>query len=298
MKIKYIKIWLPLLLLMVISCKTKKQEETFNPANAKRIVSVSKQLTEMMFALGKGKDIVACDLTSSYPDNAKLLPKVGYHRLLSTEGIVSMRPDIVIYSQNIGPVTVIPQLQQVGVRCKEFFESNTLDSAQLLLNALGNYFGVSAVADSLNHQLQQQMQVVYAAQKQCVDTPKVMVIQFGQANNVYFVMSGRNSPADAMIRMAMGKPAVYQAKGASQLSAEAIAAANPDIIIVTDFGFEKLGGIEGVKKLPGVALTNAAKKSNIYRFNEHDIVYFGPRSAGNILSLMKIFHPNIHATLP
>jgi iron complex transport system substrate-binding protein len=111
-------------------------------------------------------------------------------------------------------------------------------------------------------------------------------------------MSGRNGPADAMIRLAVGKPAVYQAKGASQLSAEAIATANPDVVIVTDFGFDKLGGVEGVKKLPGVALTNAAKNNRIYRFNEHDIVYFGPRSAENILLLMKLLHPNIHATLP
>lgn len=285
-------------LLLLMACKQKQQDENFNPATAKRIVSVSKQITEMLFALGKGKDIVACDLTSSYPDSAKLLPKVGYHRLLSTEGIVSMRPDVVVYSPNIGPATVIPQLQQVGIRCKEFFESNTLDSAQLLLTALANYFGVKGVADSLNKQLQQQMQIVYAAQKQCTDTPKVMVIQFGQANNVFFVMSGRNGPADAMIRLAVGKPAVYQAKGASQLSAEAIATANPDVVIVTDFGFDKLGGVEGVKKLPGVALTNAAKNNRIYRFNEHDIVYFGPRSAENILLLMKLLHPNIHATLP
>jgi len=285
-------------LLLFMACKQKQQDENFNPTKATRIVSVSKQITEMLFALGKGKDIVACDLTSSFPDSAKLLPKVGYHRLLSTEGIVSMRPDVVVYSPNIGPATVIPQLQQVGIRCKEFFESNTLDSAQLLLTALANYFGVKGVADSLNKQLQQQMQVVYAAQKQCIDTPKVMVIQFGQANNVFFVMSGRNGPADAMIKLAMGKPAVYQAKGASQLSAEAIATANPDVLIVTDFGFDKLGGVEGVKKLPGVALTNAAKYNRIYRFNEHDIVYFGPRSAENVLLLMKLLHPNIHATLP
>ena len=75
-------------------------------------------------------------------------------------------------------------------RCKEFFESNTLDSAQLLLTALANYFGVKGVADSLNKQLQQQMQIVYAAQKQCTDTPKVMVIQFGQANNVFGINTG------------------------------------------------------------------------------------------------------------
>jgi iron complex transport system substrate-binding protein len=54
----------------------------------------------MVFALGKGHNIVARDLTSNYPDSAKLLPTLGYHRLLSTEGIISMNPDIVIHSPN------------------------------------------------------------------------------------------------------------------------------------------------------------------------------------------------------
>jgi iron complex transport system substrate-binding protein len=120
---------LSFILLLLMACKQKQQDENFNPATAKRIVSVSKYIPEMLFALGKGKDIVAFDLTSSYPDSAKVLPKVGYHRLLSTEGIVSMRPDVVVYSPNIGHATVIPLLLQGGIRCKEFFESNTLDSA-------------------------------------------------------------------------------------------------------------------------------------------------------------------------
>ena len=73
-----------------------------------RIVCVSKHLTEMMFALGKGHNIVACDLSSTYPDSAKLLPTVGYHRILSAEGIISQKPDLVIHSNDIGPDNVIP----------------------------------------------------------------------------------------------------------------------------------------------------------------------------------------------
>ena len=59
-----------------------------------RIVCVSKHLTEMVFALGKGHNVVAVDLSSTFPDSAKLLPTVGYHRLLSAEGIISMKPDL------------------------------------------------------------------------------------------------------------------------------------------------------------------------------------------------------------
>ncbi|MEO6356099.1 MAG: hypothetical protein ABIU77_09590, partial [Ferruginibacter sp.] len=68
-----------------------------------------------------------------------------------------------------------------------------------------------------------------------------------------------------------------------------------DIIIATDYGFDKMGGAEKFKEVPGVALTNAAKNNRIYRFEEHDLVYFGPRTAANVLKLMELFHPVTNA---
>ncbi|MBC7424387.1 MAG: ABC transporter substrate-binding protein, partial [Ferruginibacter sp.] len=58
-----------------------------NGKQDQRIVCLSKHLTEMVFALGKGHNIVAVDLSSTYPDSAKLLKTVGYHRALSPESI-------------------------------------------------------------------------------------------------------------------------------------------------------------------------------------------------------------------
>lgn len=260
-----------------------------------RIVCVSKQLTEMIFALGKGYNIVARDLTSSYPDSTKSLPTVGYHRLLSTEGIISMNPDIVIHSNDIGPETVLPQLEKAGVKTKAFGGANTYDSAKILLQQLGDFLGVATRADSIIKKMDADMASVYAAEKLVKDTPTVMIIQYGQTNNNFFVMSGRNGAPDKMIALAGGKPVVYDAKGARQINAEAVAEANPDIIIATDFGFDKMGGAEKFKEVPGVALTNAAKNNRIYRFEEHDLVYFGPRTAANVLKLMELIHPATNA---
>lgn len=256
-----------------------------------RIVCVSKHLTEMIFALGKGHDIVAKDLTSTYPDSARLLPTVGYHRLLSAEGIISANPDVVIHSNDIGPETVLPQLTKAGVHIKSFGTANSFDSAKIVLKQLGNFLGADAKADSIIKSMDEAMAQVMIAKKGLKDTPTVMVIHYGQANNVFFVMSGRKGAADKMIELAGGKPATYDAKGARQISAEAVAVANPDIIIATDFGFDKMGGAEKFKEVAGVALTNAAKNNRIYRFEEHDMVYFGPRTPENIMKLMKLIHP-------
>src|SRR3954469_22339436 len=114
-----------------------------------RIVCLSKQLTEMVFALGKGHDIVAVDLSSTYPDSAKLLKTVGYHRALSPESIISMNPDLVIHSNDIGPENVLPQITKAGLNVKAFGGANTIDSARLLLKELGKFFKVEKTADSV-----------------------------------------------------------------------------------------------------------------------------------------------------
>ena len=290
---------LPLLLLLA-GCGRfgNKEKET---ATDLRIVCLSKHLTEMMFALGQGNRIVAVDLSSTYPDSAKLLKTVGYHRALSAEGIISMEPDLVIHSRDIGPENVEPQLVKAGIREKIFGGANTIDSAKILLKELGDYFGATAKADSLIRKMDQDIsQAMERVSRLPIrDTPSVMIIHFGRANNIYFVMSGRNGVGDKMIRLAGGRTASYDAKGARQISAEAVAAANPDIIIATDFGFDQMGSMEKfITGVPGVSLTNAARNKRIYRFEEHDLIYFGPRTGANIRHLFQLLHPEADAAKP
>src|SRR6478736_6765643 len=114
-----------------------------------RIVCLSKHLTEMVFALGEGHNIVAVDLSSTYPDSAKLLKTVGYHRALSPESIIAMNPDLVIHSNDIGPENVLPQITKAGLNIKAFGGANTLDSAKLLITELGHFFHEEKKADSI-----------------------------------------------------------------------------------------------------------------------------------------------------
>jgi iron complex transport system substrate-binding protein len=276
----------------LFSCDRFRNKETDGKKD-QRIVSLSKHLTEMVFALDKGHDLVAVDLSSTYPDSAKLLKTVGYHRALSPESIIAMNPELVIHSNDIGPENVLPQITNAGLNIKVFGGANTIDSAKLLLKDLGSFFGEDAKADSIIKKMDDDIAIAADSLKalNLVDTPKVMIIHFGRANNVYFVMSGRNGVGDQMIKLAGGKTAIYDAKGARQISAEAVAIANPDIIIATDFGFDQMGSMDKfIDGVPGVALTNAGKNKRIVRFEEHDLVYFGPRSGENILKLMKLLH--------
>lgn len=285
-------LFLSLMSLSFISCGRFGNKEGGDKKDM-RIVCLSKHLTEMVFALGKGHDLVAVDLSSTYPDSAKLLPTVGYHRALNPEGIISMNPDLVIHSNDVGPANVMPQVEKAGLKVKVFGGANTFDSAKMLLRDLGKFFKEEKKADSICNKMDADMAKATATlmDMKIKDTPTVMIIHFGRANNIYFIMSGRNGPADKMIALAGGKTAKYDAKGARQLSAEAVATSNPDVILATDYGFDKMGSMDKfISEIPGVALTNAGNKL-IIRFEEHDLIYFGPRTGENIIKLIHLIHP-------
>jgi iron complex transport system substrate-binding protein len=282
----------------LISCGRFKNREIDGTKDI-RIVSLSKHLTEFTFALGKGHNIIGVDWSSTYPDSAKLIKPVGYHRALNPEGIISLTPDLVMHSNDIGPETVLPQIQKAGLSCKAFGNANTIDSAKMLLKELGAFFGVSAKADSLCKRMDDGIANANIALKEIKikDTPSVMIIHFGRASNVFFVMSGRKGVGDKLIQMAGAKVAHYDAKGARQISAESIATANPDIIIATDFGYDQMGSMDKfIAGVPGVALTKAGKNKRIVRFEEHDLTYYGPRTGENIIQLMHSFYPSANAT--
>ena len=286
------KIFLLLTVIALFSCGRFGNHE-IDGKKDQRIVCLSKHLTEMVFALGKGHNIVAVDLSSTYPDSAKLLKTVGYHRALSPESIIAVTPDLVIHSNDIGPENVLPQITKAGLNIKAFGGANTIDSAKLLIKELGIFFGIEDKADSVLEKMTASINTAADSLKKTniADTPKVMIIHFGRANNVYFVMSGRKGAGDKMINLAGGRTVTYDAKGARQISAEAVAESNPDIIIATDYGYDQMGSMDKfIAGVPGVALTNAGKNKRIVRFEEHDLIYFGPRTGENIIKLINLLH--------
>jgi iron complex transport system substrate-binding protein len=130
--------------------------------------------------------------------------------------------------------------------------------------------------------------------KQYKTRPRVAVIHFGRASNVYMLVGngggGDASTAGKMVELAGGQMAIEQRGMQRMASPEIIAKSNPQVILMTEYGYDQLGSIEAAKKLPGVAETDAAKKNRIYRIPEHQLMYFGPDTGENLIALMKLIH--------
>lgn len=283
-------LWFCCLLTLLFTCCGRFGNKDEKQNNEERIVCIAKQYTEIIWALGAQKDIVAVDVSSTYPPEVKKLPTVGYHRALSAEGILAAKPTLIIHDNNIGPEHVVKQLEDLKIPMKVFeTKAQTIDSTLLLIREMGNYFNKQQRAEELCKKLSDDMASATANTAKYKDTLKVLVIHFGRATNAYLVMT-KKSTAAKMIAWAGGQMAVTAEKGMKQLSAEVVAASDPDVILLTDFGYDRLGTPEKIKELPGISGTKAAKNNRIYRVEEHDLVYLGPRTGENVLLLQKLIH--------
>ena len=255
-----------------------------------RIVCISKQYNEIIFALHAQQNLVAVDLSSTFPDEIKKLPTVGYHRALSAEGITSQNPTLIIHDNNIGPEQVIRQLKDLKIPMKTFADSvYTIDQTKSLISEMGAYFHQEQQAGLLCHKLDADMSRAQDSAKQYHDMPRVMIIHFGRANNVYLTMTQKSNAA-RLIEWAGGTLALKGERGMMPLSAEVVAQSDPDVILLTDFGYDRMGSLEKIKELPGIAGTKAAVNNRIFRIEEHDIVYLGPRTGENVLLFQKLIH--------
>jgi iron complex transport system substrate-binding protein len=258
-----------------------------------RIVCIAKQYSEIVYALGAEQDIVAVDVSSTYPPEIKKLPTVGYHRALSAEAILAMKPTLILQDNNIGPEHVVKQLNDLKIPMKNFGKyKNTIAGTDSLIREMGAWFHKEKRADSLCAKLDSDMNSALENAKKYKDPVKVLVIHFGQASNIYLVMTNKSTAA-RMVEWAGGTMAVDDEKGMKQISPEIVAASDPDVILLTDFGYDRLGGSpEKIKELPGVSSTKAFKNNRIFRVEEHDMVYLGPRTGENVLLIQKLIHQN------
>jgi heme transport system substrate-binding protein len=267
-----------------------------NDAGGERLVVISQIYNEIIWALGAQDKVVGVDLSSTYPPETKNVQTVGYHRALSAEGILSLHPTAIIHDNNIGPPQVVEQLQALGIPMKTFGSKNdSVEGTKALIREMGAYFHKEARAEELCGTLDKQLAASLERVKQYSDHPRVAVIHFGRASNVYLVVGkgggGDGGAAGQMIEWAGGEMAV-DAQGMQRMaSPEIIAQANPDVILVTDFGFDRLGSpVDEIKALPGVSTSNAAKNNRIYRVEENVLMYFGPRTGENVEKVAAAIH--------
>lgn len=257
-----------------------------------RIITIGGAVTETVYALGLGDHIVAVDESSIYPPEAEDLPIVGYLRFLSAEPVLSVNPTLIIATEDAGPDETVQQLEAAGVTFLLVPADDTVDGAVEKIRAIAAALNRVDEGEVLVTNLQEDVARAQALLATVETRPQVMF--FFLRGRAVLTVSGTETGADEMIRLAGGENVVSGYTGYQPITAEAVIAAAPDVVLTTSNGVESLGGIDQVITLPGVAQTPAGENGRIIAsMDDLLLLGFTSRLGDAILELTYRLHEEI-----
>ncbi len=252
-----------------------------------RIITIGGALTEIVYALNEESRLIANDTTSYYPKPAESLPKVGYQRALSAEGILSLYPDMVILTDEAGPPTVIAQIRAAGVTILEIKAGRSLDDIKNAVHVIAKALDCEEKAKTVIAKLDKQNEQLIALTRNHTNQKKVMFIL--QNGGGAPMVAGKETAADSMVKLSGASNVVTDYRGYKPLTPEAAVRLNPEVILITAQGLEQSGGKQALLKSPGLSLTHAAKQGNVIAFDSLLILGFGPRTIEAAITLNQAY---------
>lgn len=230
-------------------------------AAQERIISAGSAVTELILALHAEQSLIAVDVTSQLPEGQQL-PKIGYHRRLSAEGLLALSPTKLIGSDEMGPAPVLQQLKSTGVDIEVVNTQANVDGLKARIDQIAAILNKPQEAQQLKSLVDQQVQSLKANQP-TNQKKKVLflLIHEGRAANV----AGTDTTPDAIINLAGAiNPAADKITAYKPLSSESMVEMQPDVILVSGRSFEKLGGPDAIiKMMPLLAATPAGQNKRI-----------------------------------
>ncbi len=199
-------------------------------ATPQRIVSLTPHITEMLYAIGAGNQVVATDQASDYPAEAKQLPKVANYQSLNSESLLMAKPDLVI-AWGSTQALMQQQIKALGIPLL-LLKSQQLDDLPKELRLLGEQTGHVAQADQLAKEIAAKF-AFYRKQNQ--QRPKVKVFYQLWYPPLTTVANG-SFIQEIMTLCGAENPFADSKVPYPQLSEEAVLAADPQIIFATQHG--------------------------------------------------------------
>jgi len=244
-----------------------------------RIVSVNGTTTEILCALGLESNLVGVDVTSTYPESVEKLPKVGHNRNISSEGVVALNPTLVIGTSNDLKPQLIEQLASAKVKTQLYKQDFSVEGTKALIKEIAATFHKDAAGAELVRQIDTDLAKV----KKPSVKKKVLFIYARGAGTM--MVAGKGTSVQKLIELAGGENAVNDFNDFKPLTAEALVAANPDVLLLFDTGLESIGGVDGLLQIQGIAQTTAGKNKKVIAMDGQLLTGFGPRLGKAVYTL-------------
>lgn len=256
---------------------------TVAAADVSRIVCAGGAITEILYELGAADKIIAVDSTSLFPPEAlKSKTNVGYFRALSTEGVLSVNPSLIIASDKAGPPEVVKALKSAGIPYAEIEDLPAPEALVRRVRMVAKLIGQEAKGETLVARIDAEF--AQLAKDRASITKPLRVLFILSVQNGRAIAGGRNSAADSMLRLAGAVNAADGFEGYKPVTDEALISMNPDAIVLTKTA--NLNSREAIAGLKGVADSPAGRKQRYIEMDGLLFLGFGPRAPSAARQLM------------
>lgn len=264
-------------------------------ARAQRVLAIGGAVTEIVYALGEQDRLVGRDSTSTYPAVATALPDVGYIRALSPEGVLSVKPDLILARENNGPREAVEVLKSTGVRWVDVPNDFTLEGIDENITIVARELDVVEKGEALKAKVAADIAEARAHLATVGDKLRVMFVLALTGDKIN--TSGTNTAASHIIELAGAENVISGFDGYKQISNEAVIDAAPDVILMMN-GRGATADHAAMNALieahPALSTTPAVKNGRIVRMDGLLMLGFGPRTGEAITQLAKALYGDEH----
>jgi iron complex transport system substrate-binding protein len=258
------------------------------PTEPQRIVSLSPAVTETLFAIGAGGQLVGKSVDpADFPPAAHDLPVVAQPGSVDVEKIVALQADLVIAGGNgFNPPESVAKLRSLGIPVLVIYAPD-IEGVFKDIELVGTAVGAPGVAKDLTAAMRAGFDQVGAATRGLTKPRTFYEID---ASNAIFGPA-KDSFIEAMITLAGGDPITTGSTTAYEISLEKLVTADPEVIVLGDYNYGTTAEI--VSKRPGWTGMTAVKTHAIRPIDDIVTTRPGPRLVDGLRALAMAIHPDL-----
>ncbi len=253
-----------------------------------RIVAAGGGVTEILYALGCGERIAGVDSLSLYPTEARAKPNVGFFTQLSAEGLLALRPDLVVAIGAAGPPDVLKQLADAGVRVEIIAEQHGETAVSARIGRIGALVGEDAKARTLVAEVEAGFRALSGLRAEIAAPKRVLVVVGAVAGKL--MVAGRDTAGHAMIALSGNINAAAALSGLKPLSDEGAIGAAPDLVVMMQ-GRDSPAALKALLVTAPLSHLAAVQSGAVLPMDGLYLLSFGPRTPAAARDLLLAAHP-------
>ncbi|GAA1704672.1 hemin ABC transporter substrate-binding protein [Microbacterium sediminicola] len=254
-------------------------------------------LAATVYGLGLGENLVGRDTSTGFAEAADLPLVTQNGHELNAEAILELDPSVIITDTSIGPWDVVLQMREIGIPVVIVTPERSLENSRDIITDVAAALGVPAQGEELADRVEADLaevesQIAAITPADATDRVRIMFFYVRGGAGVYYLF-GEGTGVDSLITSLGGIDVATEIgwQGMRPMTAEAIVAAEPDLLLMMTKGLESVGGIDGLlESIPAIAQTPAGEHRRIVDMSDYEILSFGPRSADVVEALARAIY--------